>query len=278
MNRFKIWIIIIFSVFILILFAALLAPDTIQAEKRIMIDAPADLVCYHIHVQDSIQIRPPWLNADTLYFKAFKGRHEEIMLSRQNSSTEVKWAVTRQYAFPLNAFITVIPVKKRMETRIENRLDALKKQCEEDMKCIESYQIRNIRFPETQYAAVQSRMRFDQIENYFNEHFAILHEALQKQNTLVTGVPCGILFSAGTEGLADIAAAISFTGKKPEGFEIISLSLQAGYELDFTEPYDQIYKAYFALNALFKTENTEGPSKIIEAFIDQGLVKIIFFI
>ncbi len=269
----------------LVLITALIAPNTFQIEKSIMIEAPSDLIYYHIHSQDSAQTRPPWLNADTLYFNAFERGKEKIFLSRQNCITKVKWNVMRHYAFPLNAFATVMPVKRKMETRVENRLDALKIHCEEDVRIIESYQIRNIRFPAARYAAVREQVNFTELHDFYTESIELLYDILNSKNARITGVPCLFIFSADENSLAEVAAAIPFAGDSPEGIEILEFPVMSGYELDFMGSYDHIHRAYFALNSFYKKENADMPSAVMEAFIQKNdsayshrTVKIIFFV
>lgn len=132
------------------------------------------------------------------------------------------------------------------------------------------YEIQEIQFPATTYAAVRNRMPWSDIQNFFAEKYGMIQVAMEKNKLEAAGAPCGLYYEWDeTSSMTDLAAAIpvNVDANLGDPIEMVELSGGKALLINYYGGYAGSAQAHYAMDVYLKVHNLNMRMPVLEEYV-----------
>lgn len=201
-------------------------------------------------------------------------------LTEANGLTTVSWYFEIDTPRPWNIFNLFSDLDKQLGEDFEKGLQALKERVAQKNPAIgqqTGYEIKEMDFPETNYAVIRQVVHAREVPTFLSLHFPLIAQEAKRRQTEVN-VATGLFFTVDNAGQrVDLAAAFPLPDDKELGSAIIKMEkIKAGRAV-YTDHYGAPDKTALALTALRQyvaAKKWTEKSPVIEQYLtDPALEK-----
>ncbi len=192
-----------------------------------------------------------------------------IRLEESDEGVVAKWGSSGSTKFPWNIVMLLVSAEKMMGGDFERGLKLLKDIAEQDAAKIAKFEVKEIGFPTTTYAAIRGKVAFDDMQSFLGEAFSALAMTLAEERVKIIGPPVGLYFSWDEQTMiTDMAAG--FPVRKnvvSDKVQMIGVPAGKGYKVEYCGPYNELMYAHCALDYYIRGKGKLPDSMVIEEYI-----------
>ncbi|MES2617503.1 MAG: GyrI-like domain-containing protein [Bacteroidota bacterium] len=205
----------------------------------------------------------------------------KMAMEKAEGGYKVSWSMTGEQNFIMKLMgIFVGGMDGMIGKDFEAGLAELKKLTEggtfKTEAAMPSYDIADYDYPATLYAAIRSKVAFQDIPNFFSTNFGTIMTGTEKAGLKVSGTPSGIYYMYDEKaGMADMAAALPVDKEaKIEGVSWIQLEGKKAHKIDYYGDYKNMMPAYVSMSKYLATNNLgSNPELVIEEYITDPMTE-----
>ena len=212
-------------------------------------------------VETKMKFTGDWESEADVYLQLAEGEAGAI---------KVSWGITIEIGRPFNLVMKLIGFEKDLIDDYDRGLIKLKTVLEDKVqsKTYNGYVIERLNVPPTNFLIKRESVTMDAITDYFATNLPVLYGKLTKAGA-TPGIPSGLFYVWDEEnGIADMAAAVPFTGgrgiKPEETLLLEGDALKVDYYGNYGE--DQM-PAYFGMDEYSKDYGLAEPAVVWEEYV-----------
>ncbi len=191
------------------------------------------------------------------------------LVADSSGVSEVTWGVKGNINIPFNLILLFSNMESMIAPDFEKGLSKLKTIAEETWKLAKNYELKQIEFPEINYAIIRDTLSMNGLSSFFQNSYGAIYEGLGKQRIRPTGTPCGLYFTFDEETMiTELAAAVPIAIQvSPTGLDTFHISATKAWQVDYLGPYDQSMGVYYAADYFFAKSGLKQKMPVIEEYI-----------
>lgn len=195
-----------------------------------------------------------------------------VRLSDVEGKTQVAWGMYGDMGFIWNIMLLFQPMDKMVDKDFTRGLELLKGVVDEEMAAIKAFPIEKTLLSPISYVVIRKQATFGELSTFMGEAFGQLMGQLAQAGKQPAGPPACLYYAWDmATASTDIAAAVPFTGKAPEGMEVVRLPSQSVYQGDYFGPYDKSGIAHWAFDFYLKDHGLEANPPMIETYFNSPM-------
>lgn len=212
-----------------------------------------------------------YIEQELAFVKPFESRATTYMqLAAAEGGTQLTWGMKGENDFVSRIFMTVMGgMDKVIGKDYEQGLANLKMLCEA-APVSAAYTFTEVEWPQTTCLSARKVVAFDALPSFFGKNYPAQFAAISKAGG-TAGNPLGVYYQYNEKEMTtDVAAAVPFTGNKPNTneFSVLELPKKTGYVTDYYGPYnDEMKKPYMAMDAKLKEIGKQNPALVVEEYV-----------
>lgn len=212
------------------------------------------------------------------------------LVEGDSQKTKITWVLDMHFPFLMRAGGMLTDINTYVGKDYENGLSNLKRYCEAlAPKKYRGYVVRETERPITYYAALRAVVEFQNVPQYFSDHFPQAIQGAEKAGAKMIGFPSGFFWSYDTVAMnTDMAAAIPLDKqvKTTDSLQILRVGGKA-LMIEYLGDYAQTAEAHLAMDEYMADKKLQYLPPMIEEYVtDPGqepdttkwLTRVIYFV
>ncbi|MFH2095160.1 MAG: hypothetical protein ABIJ16_05620 [Bacteroidota bacterium] len=197
-----------------------------------------------------------------------------INLEQTPDGIKVTWGFDGRTAYPMNIMGIFMDMDKELGKDFETGLARLDSICrirqEDEAKTWRGYTISEIEYGPKTFVGFRKTIRFDEIHDFFAEHFGNIFNFYASKNVNFDGYPSGMYMSFNEQTQeTDMIAAIPVKAgnlEVPEGYQVFEVGGKA-LLIEYKGAYNGSGEAHYAMDDYFKEKGLELNEYVIEEYV-----------
>jgi hypothetical protein len=192
-----------------------------------------------------------------------------LRVTEENDVTTATWGFSGEINFPWNILLLGGGMNAMMDADFNRGLQLLKDYVEADAEKVLSYNIEEVKFPKTHYAAIRDTVPFAGLQSFYAQAYTDIFAAMKKRRARPAGYRSSITYKWDeARGEAILAAAVPTDRVIIDGrVETVTVDMQSAYKTSFAGAWENIYP-YRALDLYFKRNNLAPVAMVVDEHLN----------